>query len=79
MERPPLSAEDEAVSDAEWIDETDNESESEWEPTASDEEFIDDSAFSDEEFIDENWEVDPVVLNVTIELPSASRQTIRRG
>ena len=78
MERPPLSAEDEAVSDAEWIDETDNESESEWEPTASDEEFIDDSV-SEEEFVDENWEVDPVVLNVTIELPSASRQTIRRG
>lgn len=70
MERPPLSAEDEAISDAEWIDETDDESESEWEPTASDEEFIDD---------DSDWEVDPVVLNVTIELPSASRQSLRRG
>lgn len=68
MERPPLSAEDEAIEDAEWIDETDDESESEWEPTASDEEFIDD-----------DWEVDPVVLNVTIELPSASRQSLRRG
>lgn len=68
MERPTLSAEDEAIEDAEWIDETDDESESEWEPTASDEEFIDD-----------DWEVDPVVLNVTIELPSASRQSLRRG
>ena len=68
MERPTLSAEDEAIEDAEWIDETDDESESEWEPTTSDEEFIDD-----------DWEVDPVVLNVTIELPSASRQSLRRG
>lgn len=53
-----LGPEDEAISDAEWIDETDDESESEWEPTTSDEEFIDDEYDSD---------FDPITiyLNVT--------------
>lgn len=64
MERPELSTEDLAISDAEWIDETDDESESEWEPTESDEEFIDD------DLCDSDWEVEPVVLNVTVNLPS---------
>lgn len=56
--RPELSPEDEAISDAEWIDETDDESESEWEPTESDDEFIDD--YSD----DSDWEIETIIINV---------------
>ena len=49
-------------SDGEWIDTTDDESES------------DDSWHtSDEEFIDDDWEVEPVVLNLTVNLPRRAR------
>lgn len=54
-----LGPEDEAISDAEWIDETDNESESEWEPTTSDEEFIDDEEY------DSDFDPITIYLNVT--------------
>ena len=54
-----LGPEDEAISDAEWIDETDDESESEWEPTTSDEEFIDDEEY------DSDFDPITVYLNVT--------------
>ena len=57
--RPPLGPDD--PSDGEWIDESDDESESEWEPTTSDEEFID-----DDDYDEEDWEVQPIVLNITV-------------
>ena len=57
-------------SDGEWIDTTDNESESSDEWHTSDEEFINDS---EEESDYEDWEIKPVVLNVNVQLPSARR------
>tara|TARA_R100000388_G_scaffold88074_2_gene68223 strand:- start:1109 stop:1324 length:216 start_codon:yes stop_codon:yes gene_type:complete len=57
-------------SDGEWIDTTDNESESSDEWHTSDEDFINDS---EEESDYEDWEVNPVVLNVNVQLPSARR------
>lgn len=54
-------------SDGEWIDTTDNESESDDEWTPSDEDFINDESESEYEE-DEDWEVAPVVLNVEIGL-----------
>ncbi len=57
-------------SDGEWIDTTDDESESSDEWHTSDEEFINDSEESDYE----DWEVNPVVLNVNVQLPPAARR-----
>lgn len=48
-------------SDGEWIDTTDDETESDDSWHTSDEEFIDD---------DDDWEVQPVVLNVNVTLPN---------
>lgn len=72
LERPELTQADLEVSDAEWIDDTDNESEISEEPTTSDDEFICD----DDESIcesDSDWEVEPVVLNVTVTTRRARR------
>lgn len=79
MARPKLRKADLKVSDAEWIDYTDDESEISEEPTTSDDEFIDDgeiSETSDDEFIgeDDDWEVEPIVLNVTV----TTRGSLRR-
>jgi len=54
-----LGPEDEAISDAEWIDETDDESESDPEWTPSDEEFIDDDEY------DSDFDPITIYLNVT--------------
>jgi hypothetical protein len=55
MDRAELHSDD--PSDGEWIDTTDDESES------------DDSWHSsDDDFIDDDWEVEPVVLNVNVNL-----------
>ena len=50
-------------SDGEWIDTTDDETESDDSWHTSDEEFID----------DDDWEVQPVVLNVNVTLPPRNR------
>ena len=65
MERPELSEADLEVSDAEWIDDTDDESEISEEPTTSDEEFICE---------DDDWEVEPIVLNVTVTTRGSRRR-----
>lgn len=55
MDRADLYSDD--PSDGEWIDTTDDESESE-----------DSWHSSDDDFIDDDWEVEPVVLNVNVNL-----------
>ncbi len=57
-------------SDGEWIDTSDGESESEDEWHTSDEEFINDDS---EESDYEDWEVNPIILNVNFQLPSGRR------
>lgn len=54
-------------SDGEWIDTTDDESESE-----------DSWHSSDDDFIDDDWEVEPVVLNVNVNLRPPRPQTSAR-
>lgn len=67
MNRPALTDQD--PSDGEWIDTTDDETES------------DDSWHtSDEEFIDDDWEVQPIVLNVNVNIPPNQRpEPVRRS
>ena len=64
MVRPLLFPDDLAIEDAEWID-----TESEW--SEDDGEYESDFICDDSEESDyepEDWEVNPVVLNVTVEL-----------
>lgn len=66
MNRPALTDQD--PSDGEWIDTTDDETES------------DDSWHtSDEEFIDDDWEVQPIVLNVNVNIPNQRPEPVRRS
>ena len=57
-------------SDGEWIDTTDNESESSDEWHTSDEEFINDES-EESDYDEEDWEVNPIVLNVNLQLPGS--------